>query len=58
MNILFILVPVGILLSGAGALAFRWAVRNGQMDDPDYGSLIVLMDDEPSQEPLSNRTQK
>ncbi len=46
MNILYILIPVGLLLSAAGALAFRWAVRNGQMDDPDYGSLVALMDDE------------
>lgn len=54
MNILFILVPIGILLSAAGALAFRWAVRSGQMDDPDYGALVVLMDEESAENKTTN----
>ena len=35
MEILTILIPVSLLLGGVGLVAFFWALRRGQFDDPD-----------------------
>jgi cbb3-type cytochrome oxidase maturation protein len=48
MSILFLLVPLAIVLAGAGVLAFRWAVRSGQYDDVDTPAIRMLLDDEPA----------
>lgn len=47
MNILLVLIPLALLLAGAFAAAFRWAVRDGQFDDVETPALRVLLDDEP-----------
>jgi cbb3-type cytochrome oxidase maturation protein len=44
--ILFLLVPVALLLAGAGVYGFLWAVRTGQYDDVDTPAVRVLLDDE------------
>ena len=46
MEILYVLVPLALALAGAGVLAFRWAVRDGQFDDLDSPPVRVLFDDE------------
>ena len=46
MEILYVLVPLALVLAGAGVLAFRWAVRDGQFDDLDSQPVRVLFDDE------------
>jgi cbb3-type cytochrome oxidase maturation protein len=46
MNVLYFLVPLAILLAGAGVGAFLWAVRHGQFDDVDTPALRMLLDDE------------
>lgn len=46
MNILYLLVPLAILLAGAGVAAFFWSVRSGQFDDTDTPALRVLMEDD------------
>ena len=46
MEILYVLVPVALLLAGAGVAAFRWAVRDGQFDDLDTPPVRILFDDE------------
>ncbi len=46
MNILFVLVPLALVLAGAGVAAFRWAVRSGQFDDLDTPALRILIDDD------------
>lgn len=48
MNVLFILVPIALALAGLGALAFRWAVQNGQYDDLESPSIRMLIDTEES----------
>ena len=35
MEILVILIPVSLLLGGAGLLFFVWTVKSNQYDDPD-----------------------
>ncbi len=45
MSVLFIVVPLAILLAGAGVLAFAWAARSGQYDDVDTPAQRMLHDD-------------
>lgn len=47
MNILYLLVPLAIVLAGAGAAAFWWAVRDGQFEDVETPAIRVLLEDEP-----------
>ncbi|MEM8558510.1 MAG: cbb3-type cytochrome oxidase assembly protein CcoS [Bacteroidota bacterium] len=46
MTVLYVLIPLALLLAGAGVLAFRWAVRSGQFDDVETPALRMLIDDE------------
>jgi len=46
MEILFLMVPLGLVLVGAGVWAFFWAVGNGQFDDLDTPAWSVLADDD------------
>jgi cbb3-type cytochrome oxidase maturation protein len=48
MSMLFVMVPVALALAVAALLAFIWAVRSGQFDDPDSQSHRMLFDDEPT----------
>lgn len=50
MTILLLLVPVALLLGLGGLVAFFWALRNGQFDDPDGAAARVLLDDEDREE--------
>ena len=46
MNILYLLIPLGLLLLGLAVAAFFWAVRSGQFDDLDTPAMSVVMDDD------------
>ena len=46
MNILFLLIPLGLILVGLAIAAFFWAVRSGQFDDLDSPAMSVVMDDD------------
>ncbi|MDV7270304.1 cbb3-type cytochrome oxidase assembly protein CcoS [Thioclava sp. A2] len=45
MEILTILIPVSLLLGGVGLVAFFWAVRNRQFDDPKGDASRILSSD-------------
>lgn len=45
MDILYFMVPLGLVLVGAGLWAFFWAVGSGQFDDLDSPGWSVLNDD-------------
>jgi cbb3-type cytochrome oxidase maturation protein len=45
MEILFLMVPLGMVLVGVGLWAFFWAVGSGQFDDLDSPGWSVLGDD-------------
>jgi cbb3-type cytochrome oxidase maturation protein len=45
MEILYMMVPLGLVLVGLGIWAFFWAVGNGQFDDLDSPGWSVLSDD-------------
>jgi len=53
MNILYMLIPLGLLLLGIAVWAFMWAVRSGQFDDLEGPAHRILMDDD---EPQRNMT--
>lgn len=49
MNGLIFLIPVALGLGLLGLLAFFWALRSGQFEDPDGAAARILIDeDEPS----------
>jgi cbb3-type cytochrome oxidase maturation protein len=45
MEILYLMVPLGLVLVGLGLWAFFWAVGSGQFDDLDSPGWSVLNDD-------------
>ena len=46
MEILYLMVPLGLILVALGVWAFFWAVGSGQFDDLDSPGWSVLADDE------------
>ena len=46
MNIIFILIPLGLLLLGIAVAAFFWAVRSGQYDDLESPGWDPILDDD------------
>jgi len=45
MNVLVVLIPVSLLLGGAGLLGFVWSMRTSQFDDPQGEAARILLDD-------------
>ncbi|MFC3181766.1 cbb3-type cytochrome oxidase assembly protein CcoS [Cypionkella sinensis] len=45
MEILTILIPVSLILGGIGLLAFIWAMKTKQFDDPSGDASRILMKD-------------
>ena len=45
MEVLTFLIPVSLLLGGLGLLAFLWALRNRQYDDPKGDAERILSDE-------------
>ncbi len=46
MNIIFYLIPLGLVLLLAAIAAFFWATRSGQFDDLDTPAWRIILDDE------------
>lgn len=53
MEILYVMIPLGLVLVALGLWAFFWATGSGQFDDLDSPGWTVLEDDEapPRDEP-------
>lgn len=51
MEILYLLIPLGLVLVAFGLWAFFWAAGDGQFDDLDSPGWSVLSDDESPSEP-------
>jgi cbb3-type cytochrome oxidase maturation protein len=51
MNIILLLIPLGMVLLGAGIWAFFWAVNHAQFDDLDTPALMPLTEDEHEPDP-------
>jgi len=54
LDILFLLIPLGLLLLGVGIWGFLWAVRSGQFDDLEGPAHRILMDDDDPRIPHRN----
>ncbi len=56
MNIIFILIPLGLILLVVAVAAFFWAVRSGQYDDLESPAWRILLDDDtaPPKDPDNN----
>ncbi len=50
MSVLLILVPLALLLGLGGLMAFLWALRSGQFDDPDGAAYRILIDEDDTPE--------
>lgn len=46
MNILFLLIPLGLVLVALMVWAFFWAVKRGQFDDLESPAMQILLDDD------------
>jgi cbb3-type cytochrome oxidase maturation protein len=46
MNILYLLIPLGLVLVGIMVAAFFWAVKGGQFDDLQTPAVQILLDDD------------
>jgi len=51
MNILYLILPLALIVSGAAVAAFIWTVRSGQLDDVDTPPRRILFDDERTNSP-------
>ena len=45
MNVLVFLIPVSLTLGAIGLIAFCWALRKGQFQDPEGNAARILTDD-------------
>lgn len=43
---LFYLIPIALGMGLLGLVAFQWALRSGQFDDPDGSAMRILVDDD------------
>ena len=55
MNIVFVLVPLGLVLIAAAVWALFWAVNNGQFDEVDSGADAPFRDDADAAEDGSSK---
>lgn len=58
MNILYLLIPLGLLLLALAVAAFFWAVRSGQFDDLETPAMSVVMDDDTKPAAQNQRHEK
>ncbi len=58
MNIIFFLIPLGLLIFGGIIWAFIWAVNDGQFEDLDRPAHSILYDaDEPGRDEHDTRVE-
>jgi cbb3-type cytochrome oxidase maturation protein len=50
-NILVFLIPLALLMGLAGLVAFIWALKSGQFDDPDGAASRILFEDDDAPSP-------
>lgn len=46
MSVIFIVLPLALLVVGAGVAAYVWAARSGQFDDTTTPPLRTLVEDD------------
>lgn len=51
MNIVALLIPIALMMGLSGLLAFFWALKGGQFEDPDGAAIRILLDDKRPEAP-------
>ena len=46
MSIVALLIPIALFMGLSGLLAFFWALRSGQFEDPDGSAIRILLEDD------------
>ncbi len=46
MSVLLYLIPISLTLGGIGLVAFFWAIRSKQFEDPEGNAARILLDDD------------
>ena len=46
MDVLIYLIPIALTLGFIGVVAFVWALKSGQFDDPEGAANRILKDDD------------
>lgn len=46
MTVLTVLIPAALFLGLIGLVAFIWALKSGQFDDPEGAARRILLDDD------------
>jgi cbb3-type cytochrome oxidase maturation protein len=46
MTILYLVVPLALVIVGAGVIGYLWAVKSGQMDDLETPGIRVIRDEQ------------
>jgi cbb3-type cytochrome oxidase maturation protein len=54
MEILYLLIPLGLLVVAVTIWGFLWAVKTGQFDDMEGPAHRILMDDDDVRIPIRN----
>lgn len=54
MNVIYLLIPLGLMLLAVSVWAFFWAVRSGQFDNLDSAAMQILLDDDRSPPPSTS----
>lgn len=55
MDIILVLIPIALATGFIGVVAFMWALRSGQFDDPKGNAERILLDDLPAPPPEENK---
>jgi len=62
MNILYLLIPIGLVFLAGAIWLLLWAIRSGQYDDMEGPAFRILMDDDdpriPEYKPEQNSQKK
>jgi len=46
MTILLFLIPISLFMGGIGLVAFLWAIKSKQFEDPEGNAARILLDDD------------
>ncbi|MFK5997926.1 MAG: cbb3-type cytochrome oxidase assembly protein CcoS [Rhodobacterales bacterium] len=46
MTILLFLIPISLFMGGIGLVAFLWAIKSKQFDDPEGNAARILLDED------------
>jgi cbb3-type cytochrome oxidase maturation protein len=55
MSVLVFLIPIALILGGAGLGAFFWALKSGQFEDPKGAAERILLDDDLDEDQRNSR---